>query len=119
MSRKRASLPSASEASPPRKKAKRDCHFQDSWTELFPGIKKSSKGDLYARCTYCSSDFLVSQVGKVMSVPMLLEQSTKRRSVAPPPVGVSCPCLMLVIRTNRLRLRSGGQCSLLNITWLS
>ena len=64
MSRKRASLPSASEASPPRKKAKRVCHFQDSWTELFPGIKKSSKGDLYARCTYCSSDFLVSHGGK-------------------------------------------------------
>ena len=63
MSRKRASLPSASEASPPRKKAKRVCHFQDSWTELFPGIKKSSKGDLYARCTYCSCDFLVSHGG--------------------------------------------------------
>ena len=39
------------------KKAKRDCHYDDSWTARFQGICRSQEGPTYARCTLCKSDF--------------------------------------------------------------
>lgn len=39
-----ASEPSEIPGAPATKKAKRECHFDKSWTKQFPGISTSSKG---------------------------------------------------------------------------
>ena len=38
----------------PCKKAKRQCHFDPSWTKTFRGIGKSIKGNFYSACLGCS-----------------------------------------------------------------
>ena len=49
---------------PSKKKARRECHFDSGWIQEFSGIRKSSKGNTYAQCSFCSSDFSISHGGR-------------------------------------------------------
>ena len=50
---------------PKRAKSKHyDSKFQDAWLTMYDGIKRSRKGESYALCIYCKSDFSVASGGK-------------------------------------------------------
>ena len=62
-SKKRELSPStASPAKSDKKKYK--CSFQVEWVKEFPHIRKSEKGDAYAKCTLCNSTFGVYAGGR-------------------------------------------------------
>lgn len=51
-------------SAPSKKKARRECHFDSGWIQEIPGICKSSKGNTYAHCSFCISDFSISHGGR-------------------------------------------------------
>ena len=67
-------------STPPRKKPKRQCHFDEKWIEEFRGIGKSRGnfqqcmeynslttiiiGNTFAHCSLCSLDFGISHGGR-------------------------------------------------------
>ena len=61
-SKKRELSPCASPASKSQKKYK--CSFQNEWVKEFPHIRRSEKGDAYAKCTLCNSTFGVYAGGR-------------------------------------------------------